>query len=155
MKVLFPGGEATKEEIEELLTLAIESRKRVKDQILQIDETFTPVKFSFTNREDDSEVNVLTLEERQHPSLAKTGPPKIKADGENRTSHMGSEPAAAKVETSSQPGHLVVPENSKGYSYRRLFSPLSEKCAPDRSFGSVHSNILANQKLHGTGSVSA
>ena len=40
IKILYPHGEATKEEIEEILRLAIEGRKRVKDQILRIDTTW-------------------------------------------------------------------------------------------------------------------
>ena len=39
MKILYPDGEATREEIEEILRFAIEGRKRVKDQILRIDST--------------------------------------------------------------------------------------------------------------------
>src|SRR5690606_38955575 len=35
MKLLFPDGRATPEEIRELLTLAIEGRKRVKDQLMR------------------------------------------------------------------------------------------------------------------------
>ncbi|WP_342776122.1 BREX system Lon protease-like protein BrxL [Rarobacter faecitabidus] len=34
MKLIYPGGEATQEEIEELLRFAVEGRKRVKDQAL-------------------------------------------------------------------------------------------------------------------------
>ena len=36
MKILFPHGGATKEEVEELLRFAIEGRKRVKDQLLSL-----------------------------------------------------------------------------------------------------------------------
>ena len=34
MKIIYPHGEATKEQIEEILRFAVEGRKRVKDQIL-------------------------------------------------------------------------------------------------------------------------
>jgi ATP-dependent Lon protease len=37
MKLLFPGGGAAPEEIQELLTLAMEGRKRVKDQLMRLD----------------------------------------------------------------------------------------------------------------------
>ena len=43
MKILYPHGEATPEEIEEILRFAIEGRKRVKDQILRIDSTMAHV----------------------------------------------------------------------------------------------------------------
>ncbi len=35
-----------------MLVLALEGRKRVKEQILKIDETFAPVTFSYTDRAD-------------------------------------------------------------------------------------------------------
>ncbi|MEK8225264.1 BREX system Lon protease-like protein BrxL [Oerskovia sp. M15] len=47
MKLLFPSGEATREELEEVLRFAIEGRKRVKDQILRIDATMPPVHFGY------------------------------------------------------------------------------------------------------------
>lgn len=47
MKLVYPGGEATQGEIEELLRLAIEGRKRVKDQILRIDPTMAAVNFGY------------------------------------------------------------------------------------------------------------
>ena len=50
MKILYPHGEATKEEIEEILRFAIEGRKRVKDQILRIDSTMADVKFGYLDK---------------------------------------------------------------------------------------------------------
>ena len=50
MKLLFPGGGYTPEEIRELLTLAMEGRKRVKDQLMRIDSTYPEVEFSFTDK---------------------------------------------------------------------------------------------------------
>lgn len=49
MKILFPDGNATLAEIEELLVFAIEGRKRVKDQIVRIDSTFDFVKFGYAD----------------------------------------------------------------------------------------------------------
>ena len=51
MKILYPHGEATPEEIEEILRFAIEGRKRVKDQILRIDSTMADVKFGYLDTE--------------------------------------------------------------------------------------------------------
>ncbi len=39
MKILFPQGGASKEEIEELLQFSIEGRTRVKEQLMRIDST--------------------------------------------------------------------------------------------------------------------
>ncbi|MEL0100062.1 MAG: BREX system Lon protease-like protein BrxL, partial [Opitutae bacterium] len=49
MKILFPGGGATEAEIEKVLRVALEGRKRVKDQLLRLDTTYTAVDFSYLN----------------------------------------------------------------------------------------------------------
>lgn len=67
MKILFPSGEASKEDIELILELAIEGRKRVKDQLLRIDTTYPDVKFGYTRLSDQSEVQVQTAEEKSFP----------------------------------------------------------------------------------------
>ena len=67
MKILYPHGEATKEEIEEILRFAIEGRKRVKDQILRIDSTMADVKFGYLDKAGDWHA-VTTLEEDEYPT---------------------------------------------------------------------------------------
>ncbi|WP_366929567.1 BREX system Lon protease-like protein BrxL [uncultured Thiohalocapsa sp.] len=66
MKLLFPGGGASVEELQEILTLALECRKRVKDQLMRIDDTYPAVDFSFTTG-DGAKVSVQTLEEIEYP----------------------------------------------------------------------------------------
>ena len=67
MKILYPHGEATKEEIEEILRFAIEGRKRVKDQILRIDSTMADVKFGYLDKAGEWHA-VTTLEEDEYPA---------------------------------------------------------------------------------------
>ncbi len=67
MKILFPSGEAPREDMELLLEFAIEGRKRVKDQLLRIDTTYPDVKFGYTRIKEQAEVNVQTAEEKKHP----------------------------------------------------------------------------------------
>ena len=67
MKILFPSGEASKEDMEMILELAIEGRKRVKDQLMRIDLTYPDVSFGYTRLKDNSEVKVKTAEEKQFP----------------------------------------------------------------------------------------
>ena len=59
MKILFPAGGATDEEIKELLRFAVEGRKRVKDQLMRIDTTYPEVDFSFTSK-DGTKFSVTT-----------------------------------------------------------------------------------------------
>ena len=121
MKVLFPHGECTKEETEEMLVLAMEGRKRVKEQLLKLDETFTPVRFTYTDLASGTEKEVLTLEERQYPNLARGGSGIIEGEAEAEAATDSSLPTKA-ANAPVEPGHVVVPENSKGWSYKRLFA---------------------------------
>lgn len=70
MKLLYPTGIATEEEMEELLVYSIEGRKRVKDQILRIDATMreNPVQFGYQDSVG-SWREVVTVEENQYPQL--------------------------------------------------------------------------------------
>lgn len=70
MKLIHPSGEATQEEIEELLAFAIEGRKRVKDQILRIDATMreNPPQFRYQDSLGAWK-DVQSLEEIQYPQL--------------------------------------------------------------------------------------
>lgn len=124
MKVLFPQGGCTKEEIEELLSFAIEGRRRVKEQILKIDETFTPVTFTYTDRASGKQQTVITLEETQYPALVhrKGEGPGVGTDQVALDLSATSKAGASVTASEPQPGHLVVAENSKGFSFRRLFA---------------------------------
>jgi len=66
MKILYPHGQVTTDEIEEILRFAIEGRKRVKDQILRIDPTMAAVKFGYLDKLG-SWHPVATLEEDEYP----------------------------------------------------------------------------------------
>ena len=64
LKILYPDGKMTDEEAFELVEFAAESRKRVKDQLYIIDETFRaePASFKYLNLKNGTEVYVETLE---------------------------------------------------------------------------------------------
>lgn len=64
MKLIYPDGILTDEEAYELIDFAAEGRKRVKDQLYIIDETFKaePAKFTYINLKTGNEVQVETLE---------------------------------------------------------------------------------------------
>ena len=69
MKVLYPSGVATKEEMRELLTFVMEGRKRVKDNLMRIDSTYDPVDFWFEDLETGEKTYVQTLEEKEYPDI--------------------------------------------------------------------------------------
>lgn len=65
MKLIYPDGKMTDEEAFELIEFAAECRKRVKDQLYVVDETFTaePAKFEYTNVKTGEKHAVQTLEQ--------------------------------------------------------------------------------------------
>lgn len=143
MKLLFPGGGATPEEIWELLTLAMEGRKRVKDQLMRIDSTYPEVEFSFTDKAGRV-TKVQTLEEREHPrwyhrrnveeadgAVIEPGQPldpatPAPARGAPETRGPEAAPAPTATPTAPRglaPGHVTFAENQKGVSFDAFLGP--------------------------------
>lgn len=130
MKILYPHGEATTEELEEILRFAIEGRKRVKDQILRIDTTMADVKFGYADKSGEWR-SVTTLEEDEYPTYYNQ---RERADGEfaDTSSSTKSEQEATATTVAvdaprvSQPlfeGHKEFHENQRGVSYETLLLP--------------------------------
>ncbi len=137
MKIIFPQGEATDLEIEEILRVAIEGRKRVKDQLLRIDSTYPAVRFSYQSK-GDQEKSVQTLEEDEYPNQYHRRLPIT--DGDQQPGAVSFDPAAtpdaASPSTDTQDAetkpavaseqcpkeqHLVFQENQRGVSFDALF----------------------------------
>ena len=69
MKILFPHGGATDQEIEELTSLCHGgAAKRVKDQLMRIDSTYAAVDFSYQGGKPGNLKSITTLEEQQYPN---------------------------------------------------------------------------------------
>jgi len=129
MKILFPEGGASKEEIEKVLRFAIEGRKRVKDQLLRIDPTYAAVDFSY-NDDTGKSVAVKTLEELEYPRyFNQVVGSEEEAELETSLSEMsvdtpGATPVATQlVRPLLEEKHVVVAENQRGISYDDLFGP--------------------------------
>ena len=113
---IFPHGEATAEEIEELLRCAIEGRKRVKDQLLRIDSTYSAVNFSYQDQ-DGKLKTVTTLEEEEYSSYYyQSVKPQQQKELVNDSSELKEQ-------------HLIFQENQRGVSYDNL-------CGESRTCGS-------------------
>ena len=69
MKILFPNGECEEKHSAELLEFSLEGRKRVKDHIARLDETFPAVNFAYTNLKTQEETPVKTAEEVEFAEL--------------------------------------------------------------------------------------
>lgn len=139
MKILYPHGEATDAEIEAVLRVAMEGRKRVKDQLLRIDDTYPAVRFSYVDPQGKEHL-VTTLEEREYPGAYHQSRALANSDQGTSTS---ADPAAAHAETPTallpaaaapEPAgrqapatlkeqHLVFQENQRGVTFDKLFGP--------------------------------
>lgn len=126
MKILFPHGQASEEEIKELMTFAIEGRKRIKDQLLRIDTTFAPVQFEFTDRADTA-IPVRTLEEEIYPNHYHRTVPESTGEAATVVSAKPEQPEqpAEPKQADEGPGkaHLTFKENQQGVTFDRLFGP--------------------------------
>lgn len=126
MKILYPSGEATKEEMEEILRFSIEGRKRVKDQVMRIDPTFEPVRFGYSVGAG-SLIPVKTLEEEQYPQYYRSKSTSEAAGDDqsgNESNTEGSEPEQIKiVQEQLKEMHVTYQENQRGVSYDALFGP--------------------------------
>ena len=124
MKIIHPGGEASKEEMEEILRFSLEGRKRVKDQMIRIDSTFPPVNFSYTDIASGKEHSVTTLEEREYPrhyyqnvDLGEELP-----DPQDREEGLATS-QQADTEKPLEAKHITIEEGQRGISYDDLFGP--------------------------------
>lgn len=120
-KLLYPHQEMTEKEALELIDFAVEGRKRVKDQLYIIDETFRkePVDFSYVTKTSKQKVQIETLE-------------KLNGNFDNLESPQGSEttasdesiPTIEKTQAASElkEKEIVIRDNQKGLSYKKLFS---------------------------------
>ena len=126
MKLIYPNGIATEDEIEALLAFAMEARRRVREHILRIDDTFKRHDFIYKRLRDGKSVTVLTAEEIQYPSFAAPSSANLSESATTRNDEPNKdlEPIPSQTANLDSPmaGHVVVPENTKGWSYQRLFA---------------------------------
>ena len=117
-KILYPHGEMTDPELLELLDFAIEGRKRVKDQLYIIDETFKaePVEFKYTVLSSGQEVAIETLENQNYKAAVEV---KKEEDSEDEDLDQGENPTP---KPELQTGQVILKDNQTGISYKKLFA---------------------------------
>jgi len=136
LKLIFPDGSQTEAEVDELLRLAMESRKRVKDQLARIDSTYPEVDFHFLGV-DGVKRNVTTVEEEEYPQFYHTRGRRggeenedtpldsvvapVDARKEGATPFLAPDQPPAPGPVALAEGHFVYAENRKGVSYDKLF----------------------------------
>lgn len=135
VKLLYPDMNMTDEEAYELIDFAAEGRKRVKDQLYIIDETFKaePAKFKYINLKTGAEYAVETLEMVSNDLVPTTLSGTIDSREEN-TDSQSNKPADNQKEESK--GHAKRPRittlkeqsisfrmGQTGVTYQKLFAP--------------------------------
>jgi ATP-dependent Lon protease len=116
VKLLYPNQIVTDEELFEILDFCIEGRKRVKDQLYIVDETFKsePVEFKYTIRATGKEVFPETLENLNYRAAIQ-----VKADTDTEEVEYSS---IAKPILDLKPHQIILKDNQTGISYKKLFA---------------------------------
>lgn len=114
LKVIYPDGNYTEEEMRELLDFSVECRKRVKLQLQNMDETFEDVDFSYTVKRTGEKVTVETLEVLEY--LRPDPITEVTVDSETMETQ---EQKPSKPELTEQ--NIIIRDNQTGISYNNLF----------------------------------
>ena len=134
MKLLYPDGKMTDEEAFELIDFAAECRKRVKDQLYVVDETFKaePAVFKYINLKNGLEVNVDTLERISNAHLFPTNVVENPEEGElNDGDTQAMNQGMPKTESNDgkrpripilQEKNLSFRMGQTGVNYKKLFA---------------------------------
>ncbi len=142
MKLIYPDGKMTDEEAYELIDFAAESRKRVKDQLYVIDETFKaePAVFKYINLKNGMEINVETLEKVSNALIVPVNAVPTSTDlndgdtqSQNTSLNVSGETGTTENVAPKRPRITNLQEKSlsfrmgqTGVSYTKLFAPYME-----------------------------
>ena len=134
VKLLYPDGKMTDKEAYELVDFAAESRKRVKDQLYIIDETFKaePAKFEYIKVKTGEKKVVKTLEQiendfiPEHERGQETVPETPAPQTEEPETEKPSTPSEEKPKKKLASKYVEVRANQKNVSYDRLFGDYLE-----------------------------
>lgn len=133
VKLLYPDGNMTKEEAFEIIDFAAECRKRVKDQLYLIDETFKtePALFKYINLKTGEEIAVETLERINNSDCIPQSSPDVKSELQSESAELKSE-TTDKIDNSEGGKRKRIPMlvekrisfrlGQTGVSYKSLFA---------------------------------
>lgn len=113
VKILYPDGIVNHDDALELINFAIEGRKRVKDQLIKMDDTFETVDFSYRDLFTNKEYEIETLENTESLNLTKQNPSDFSDETpiEENDKHIPL-----------KSGQVIIRDNQEGISYEFLFS---------------------------------
>ena len=114
-KIIYPQGDLSLEDAQELLDFSIENRKRVKEQLYKMDETFEEVDFSYSIKATGLIESIETLEMLEFGVTL------------NKDSNTSSPDQVVGVDNSIpekfelEEGQKIIRDNQSGISYDILF----------------------------------
>jgi ATP-dependent Lon protease len=116
MKIVYPHKEISDEELVEVLDFCVEGRKRVKDQLYVIDETFAsePVEFTYTINSSGKEVSPETLENLNYKAAKEVREEDVREE-EQQDYKKTPKPSLEAKQT-------ILKDNQTGISYKKLFA---------------------------------
>lgn len=117
VKLIYPHKELSDEELIELLDFCIEGRKRVKDQLYIIDETFSaePVEFKYRILSSGQEFSPETLEMQNYKAAIEVTKESEMTDEDDVT----VVPAPTSLDL--KPHQFILKDNQTGISFKKLF----------------------------------
>jgi ATP-dependent Lon protease len=118
VKLIYPHGLFTELEAQELLDFAIENRKRVKQQLIKMDETFEEVDFSYTQLSTGKLVPIETLEVLE---FGNSGGEPVSIVAPDFNSDVP--PPSTTVVRSLMPGQRILRDNQTNVTFAELFGP--------------------------------
>ncbi len=119
VKLIYPDLKMTEQEALELIHFATEGRKRVKDQLYVIDETFrsSPVDFQYTLKTSSRVIEVETLENLNYGAQKKQLP----QESEQEESSPENDPETKIPVTVLKEKEIILQDNQTGVTYSKLF----------------------------------
>jgi ATP-dependent Lon protease len=119
VKLIYPDLKMTEQEALELIHFATEGRKRVKDQLYVIDETFrsSPVDFQYTLKTSSRTVEVETLENLNYGAQKKQLP----QENEEEECSPENTPETKIPVPALKEKEIILQDNQTGVTYTKLF----------------------------------
>ena len=125
MKLIYPHKEISETELLELLDFAVEGRKRVKDQLYVIDETFRsePVNFEYTIKSSGIKVSPETLEKLNYKTEVEAKQLEVNEGSNIENSVYAQKEAISEIaKVPVTPHQTIIKDNQTGISYKNLFA---------------------------------
>ena len=125
MKLIYPHKIINEIELLELLDFAVEGRKRVKDQLYIIDETFRtePVNFEYVIKSSGVTVSPETLEKINYKTEIEAKQLEVTENSkiDNKIINQ-KETISEQAKISLTPHQTIIKDNQTGISYKNLFA---------------------------------